>query len=244
MRWPLFERRRRPSRGIIIGGCARSGTTLLLSILSSHKEICAIPYETQVLCPTAYGPDFRSKTPLSLSSIDSHLERHLQGRRYRYWCEKTPKNVWFFKRILTELTKRVKIIHIVRDGRDVIVSRHPQKPNDFWVSAERWIQDVTYGHEIAGHPRVLTIRYEDLVSHFEETVNTLFKFLGLEVSVEVLDFPNHATVRKNDAWPDGVGPIHQRSIGKWKSPEFVGRVEGFLQRERAVTLLRHYHYLS
>ena len=38
----------------MIGGCARSGTTLLLSMLSCHPRLLAIPNETMSLCPTAY----------------------------------------------------------------------------------------------------------------------------------------------------------------------------------------------
>ena len=35
---------------VIVGGCERSGTTLLLSILSSHPAIQAIPVETWAFC--------------------------------------------------------------------------------------------------------------------------------------------------------------------------------------------------
>ncbi len=37
---------------ILIGGCGRSGTTLLTSILSSHPKIALIPHETGIFCPT------------------------------------------------------------------------------------------------------------------------------------------------------------------------------------------------
>jgi len=53
----LFDRKlSRTRRPIVIGGCARSGTSLLLSLLSCHPQIIAIPVETQTLCPTAYYP--------------------------------------------------------------------------------------------------------------------------------------------------------------------------------------------
>ena len=40
---------------LIIGGCGRSGTTLLLSVLSAHPKVLAIPHETEAFCPGAYG---------------------------------------------------------------------------------------------------------------------------------------------------------------------------------------------
>jgi hypothetical protein len=49
-----------PQKPIIIGGCARSGTTLLLSVLSCHPNIYAIPDETYTFCPTRQGCDSKA----------------------------------------------------------------------------------------------------------------------------------------------------------------------------------------
>ena len=42
---------------IVIGGCGRSGTTLLTSLLSSYNQLYVIPCETSLLCPGCYGPN-------------------------------------------------------------------------------------------------------------------------------------------------------------------------------------------
>ena len=247
MRFPTLQqvrrRLRRPRNGIVIGGCARSGTTLLLSVLSSHPEICAIPQETQIFCPTAYDPKPTSHAAIRPNLVDEYLPDRRSSTGCKYWCEKTPKNVRFFGRLIKELTRRIKLIHIVRDGRDVVVSRHPKRPDDYWVSPKRWIEDVTLGREVEHHARVLTIRYEDLVLNFKATAEVIGHFLQLGETSAFHDFPAKATIQKSEAWSSAIRPLDSGSIGRWKADEFTDRVDELMQDDRAVELLRHYHYL-
>ena len=76
----------------------------------------------------------------------------------------------FFGKVLEEFRERVKIIHIVRDGRDVVLSRHPVDTARHWISPSRWVEDVSAGLSFEGHPQVLTIRYEDLVKEYDITI--------------------------------------------------------------------------
>lgn len=173
---------------VIIGGCGRSGTTLLLSILSSHPHIFGIDDETYALCFLAYlydtdsarpksniGPEFFPvkpglDSPIRLDILYEYLARHQVPDSCTRWCEKTPKNILFCKQILECFGKNSRFIHVVRDGRDVVTSRHPTDPSTFWVKPTRWIQDVEAGLDYEKHPQVLTLRYEDLVTDPEDTL--------------------------------------------------------------------------
>lgn len=42
---------------LFIGGGGRSGTTLLLSLISVHPDIYAIPYETRAVSPGGCNPE-------------------------------------------------------------------------------------------------------------------------------------------------------------------------------------------
>ena len=99
---------------VIIGGAPRSGTTILLSVLSAHPHIQAIPHETFAFCPPQNASGARSPedfelhrvyAPLALSPVKSTATR---------WAEKTPRNILSFGAILDYFGEDVRLIHIVR----------------------------------------------------------------------------------------------------------------------------------
>lgn len=230
---------------VIIGGCGRSGTTLLLAVLSAHPKFYCIPFETYVLCPGAHEPRRRDPEaeldPGRLFRIVP-VQKILFSRRNRL-CEKTPKNVVFFGGILKAFDERVRLVHIVRDGRDVITSRHPKRPGEYWTSPQRWIGDVSAGVEYMDHPCVSTIRYEDLITDFDNTMESLLKEIGEDICEEVLSFTEHATVRKGP-WvnnPELQG-LYAGSIGRWRKEEHREAVERFMRDPLAVSLLERLGY--
>jgi len=230
-------------RPIIIGGCARSGTTLLLSILSSDPRIFGIPVETQAFCPTAYYGTWDPDAPLNLEVIRHHLLSTKLPRCCQYWCEKTPKNVHFFGRLLTHFGKSLKLIHLVRDGRDVVCSTHPDAPDRFWVEPQRWVADVQAGVAYFDHPQVFTFRFEDLVSNFAETLEGLCEFLELSASQRMKAFPHYATLQSSNAWYESAYRPTMQSIGKWQKETLSQRVEELMAIPDAQELLRRFHYL-
>lgn len=204
---------------IVIGGCGRSGTSLLLSLLSCHPDLQAIPEETLKL----------ASTPLDLTGFPS-------GR----WVEKTPINVHNIPAILE--VPEAQFIHIVRDGRDVVTSRHPLQPGPY-VSAERWIRDVTAGKNMESHERVHTLRYRDLIYETSETLHSLCYFLDIPFAPEFMRYPQTATVQSHGAWDGPARPLSDSSVGRWQLPEHAETVERFMRKEKAVALLRHYSFI-
>ncbi len=235
---------------IIIGGCGRSGTTLLLSILSCHPAILGISPETVALCPDGYGADgLYNKNPdltvpFELHKIYRYLVEIQINSCVKRWCEKTPRNVLYFERILQHFGKRVRIIHIIRDGRDVITSRHPTDPNRFWTTPDRWLQDVQAGLKFQSHPQVLTIHYEDLLREYEKTVRSICVFLDEEFSDAFLNYPESSTVDQHLAWSAGPQKINTRSIGRWKNSEMNDVINAFLENPEVIKLLGELGYLT
>lgn len=236
---------RLPRPPIIIGGCGRSGTTLLLAVLSAQTAIHAVPFESEVFCPTAWSGHLDLNAPFEIDRLTDYLAQADIRPGQTRWCEKSPKNILFFGRILDYFDSEVRLINIVRDGRDVVTSYHPTRRREKpWVSPQRWLDDVSVGAEFDDHPQAYVIRYEDLVARFEATMTDLLNFLGEPVPSDLTDWPQRATVRRHVAWADGVKPIHADSLQRWKKPEFKPYVDELLADPRAEALLRRYGYLA
>ncbi len=230
---------------ILIGGCGRSGTSILLAVLSAHPAIAAIPPETEAFCPTAWDPVPNLAAKFRPELIGEHLATLEIPPQAGRWLEKSPKNVLFFGRIIDHFQGRVRLINLVRDGRDVVTSFHPTRRTDKpWVSPERWIGDVGAGAPFDDHPLVHVVRYEDLILDYENTIRGLCLFLEEEVHPNLLDWHAHATVRTHVAWPGQVSGLHPGSIGKWKKEENRRWVEPLVARPEARSLLRRYGYLE
>ena len=229
-------------RPVVIGGCARSGTSLLLSMLSSHRQILAIPDETQLLCPGAYWPPAGGIFEPDTRGLLELISRQTVHRNCRAWCEKTPRNVLNVERILAALGSRARFIHLVRDGRDVVLSRHPKKPEHFWVDPDRWVNDVRAGVNHRDHPQLTTIRYEDLIRSPQQVLGPLCEFLSLEYDDRLDNYPQHATVHECEAWFEPARPLSDASIGRWMAPGNSARVQQLLDTPGAIELLKEAGY--
>lgn len=231
---------------IIIVGCGRSGTTLLLSILSAHPDILAIPFETNAFCLRRKEGSFLGIIPLfHIKRIYRYLIKKSNLKSYNRWCEKTPKNVRHIRDILFYFRKYVRIIHIIRDGRDVVTSLHPLNPTDYWVSIKRWKEDTVAGLKYRDHPQVFTIKYENIITDFENSIYKLCNFLKIDYNIFISNWFEYATVRyHNGIHKNGqIKKIYKNSIGKWKKSEHNRIIDELMEDDKAVKLLKLLDYL-
>ena len=215
------------SRPIVIGGCGRTGTTLLLSILGSLGNIFAIPEETYAFYPK----------PLRLQKLISCIEE-TGGRR---WCEKTPKNVQSYQSIHDMFDGNVCIINMIRDGRDVTTSIHPNGKGRYWVDVDRWYNDTLAGIRCNF---VLNVKYEDLVQTPDETIKRICDFIGENFDPSVVDYVGKTNVKENIALFGGAKDINTKSVRKWENAKskYSDRLNEFYSHEKAVELLKFLNY--
>ena len=223
---------------IFIGGCGRSGTTLLLSMLSAHKDIFAVPIETAAFNIWDEG----EKYPRNYHRLCRSILRNKVPNSAVRWLEKTPANVLNFLRINDFYSGKAKFIHIVRDGRDVTTSIHPKAPDRFWVPIERWILTVNKGLDMLQHPNVLTIKYEELTNETEETVRKICSFLSLEYSDDIVHWANNTQIKKDPAWFGKVKNVHSHSTGRWKEERFKTHLQKFNALPEAIATLERAGY--
>lgn len=208
-------------RPIIIGGCARTGTTLLLSILGAHPDVFAIGDETYAFSPLPIRPGNLMEVP-----EDKRL------------CEKTPKNCQSFEEIYNYFNGDVDLIHIIRDGREVCTSKHPNY-SSYYVSPERWVQDTQAGLNCW---HTYTIRYEDLVQDTEVTLKKLCEAIGLDFHSNLLQHQTHTNVKKNPAWATQARRIEDTSLAKSKELQHKKRCQEVMDYEPARKLLKKLNY--
>lgn len=132
---------------IIIGGCGRSGTTLMRVILDSHSQIACGPESNVFPSPNRLNAgsagaaklakkfDFTSEEMSQLLRTSSNraefAERFFDAYRARsgkpLWADKTPRNIQVMPYILEHFPK-ARFVHVIRDGRDVVCSlrTHPR----------------------------------------------------------------------------------------------------------------------
>ncbi|MFN8623942.1 MAG: sulfotransferase [Chloroflexota bacterium] len=250
---------------VIIGGSPRSGTTLLRRTFDRHPGMCCGP-ESNVLLPfkVAIGPlaagygipadELRAMLAASPSQgafVDAFAARYAEMRGRARWAEKTPMNIRHLDWIMARWPE-ARIIHVLRDGRDVVCSmrEHPDRRwvDGAWVKvpntksieehAKRWVADTATGMRWRGDPRYLEVRYEDLVRTPEETLARVLGFLGepYEAGLFAVDGAARpaaaAAEPPRPGRPDAAGAITTTSMGRWERDllgddrEVVRRIAG------------------
>jgi hypothetical protein len=212
-------------------------------MLSAHPHIAAYPLETGWLSPTATSKDVDLTREPRIGAFKLRLLTHIAiPPTARRWCQKTPRNVLFFPNLLQTMGENVRLIHIVRDGRDVVTSSHPDAPDRYWSSPARWVNEVGAGLRVRNHPQVFTLRYEDLVTHPELELPRLGAFLDEDFSDLHETWWDTATIRGARAWRGGVRELFDTSIGRWRAPEHEERVAALLAFPEARGLLSEFGY--
>jgi hypothetical protein len=126
------------------------------------------------------------------------------------WIEKSPDNC-ATAAFLHRLYPESRLIHVIRDGRDVACSfmRVPWAPDDFGVALAYWEQGVLDAHRgTLGVPaeRVHRILLEDLVAHDRER--------GYRDLLAFLRIPNEPDLR---AFFDRELTPTRARIGRWRT---------------------------
>jgi len=109
------------------------------------------------------------------------------------FMEQTP---WYGQKldILKEIFPEMKVIHMIRDGRDVAVSfsRTPWWSKNIDENIERWGQEIHTIHNfgIKNMAKYLAVRYEDLVLNTTYELNKILNFLNVPFESEMLSLDN------------------------------------------------------
>jgi hypothetical protein len=217
-------------RQLVVCGYPRGGTSLLYNMLSSASEEFRFE-EFEV--PAEYRMhrlgDVATKFPLDVLNIDRLESLNIHD-------------------------KRVLVVAMIRDPRDVLTSRHPMVPDRYFIGHDHswWPQNKSFSewkfdapgiveiHEaLDGLQRAspfafLLLRYEDLVASPDDVQRVIATSFGLDFSGRFQDFHKH---KDRHAYRyEGRAAARDPSLvrenkaadtsraGKWRKPEHRERI--------------------
>jgi LPS sulfotransferase NodH len=210
---------------VLVLGAPRSGTTWLTQLLLAHPETCgAGEAETWLFRSVA---DFWSNKNLQqwlppdtlTAALRRFCNRLLGAARAgsnpeaTHFVEKTPVHVWHLDQITT-LYPEVRIVHIVRDGRDVARSLAEISIGTETVAegARGWREYVETAHAQLRSRDHLEVRYEDLLADPPSQAARILTWVGLEVDDNVRD----AIGRRAGTRVSQHGTTGPVGSGKWR----------------------------
>ena len=126
-------------------------------------------------------------------------------------------------------------IYMLRDPRDMVVSRHGADAKRYWASLKYWKTYTPYARRLDSHSRFIMVRYEDLVAQPDAVQAHLMERMPFLVSrgpfsqYHELAQPSEAAMKALR----GVRPVSSASVGSWR--KHLPRVVGQLQRHGSIT---------
>ena len=140
----------------------------------------------------------------------------LKIEKKELFVEKTPTNVYCFHQFLDNFPHG-KIIHVVRDGRDVYCSLLNRKFSKF-EAGSRWLYDTLSGLSARKSKSYLEIKYEDLVNTPETILKKICSFLCVEFETSMISHTNGEKKRLiHQSWKNiPTKKITNKSVGRYK----------------------------
>lgn len=176
-------------------------------------------------------------------------------------CDQTPRNVFYINDIL-QFYPQAKIINMIRDPRDVLLSQKQKWKRRFlggtdlpmkemlrdWINyhpitiSRIWHTAVTAADKFAGNDRVHSIYFEKLLSHPEATVSAVCHFIGIDFDSSMLQVPQVGSSVNSDK-PNQLG-INPTRTNNWQFGQNRKKDSGLLPDESRRTLSTTEIYIS
>ena len=210
---------------VFISGLPRSGTTLVEQIIASHPDAASVG-ELELI------PQLK-QSMVSLQSRD--INRSAQA-----WLAAVPESKSGQARIVDKSISTVLYTGLAMlmfpKARFVFLRRHPM---DIYWSAFRemfgtdaltftytpqtLVRRIKFSEHIRSlwqrrfPDRILTVRYENIVSDTEASTRSIVAHTGLEWSDDCLNFHKSRTIVRTASMAQVREPVYKSSVGRWQA---------------------------
>ena len=240
--WNSFSKVDQRKDPTFLVGFPRSGTTLLDTILRTHKKISVIEEKPLV---DKFVDELGKKIKgnfASLNDIDNLFYHQLRNKYFEQRNEyakenineilidKLPLNIIYVAEIY-RFFPNAKFIFALRNPYDVVLScfMQPFPLNNAMANLTN-LSDASYLYDKVMELWLLytqklkinfhQIKYEDTVLNFENTIKELLKFLELDWSDELHEFYKTAQNRgliNTPSYNQVNSPLYKQAINRWKN---------------------------
>ena len=160
-----------------------------------------------------YGPPL-ARTRIAVGEFLRTMDADAVRRGRRVWVEKTPRH-YRYARIIARHAREALILHVVRDGREVVASirdRAIAYPDRFAAQADpaygvrEWNRAVRAAWAQRHEAKVRTVLFSDFVAAPEDSLRSLCAWIGLDYSPRMLKESGIGEItRSQEAWKSGAG---------------------------------------
>lgn len=268
---------------IFIGGLFKSGTTLLRAMLGQHSSLASgsetywfdldLNYIKSNVSDESVGhwsverwrkfyglekditDKMIAKSRSATELLNMFMGYYTRSTGKRRWVEKTPGNILHLERIYSTWPE-AKVIHIIRDPRDVFASlKQAKKWDTVEVFADLWCQYLGAAEKYKeksklDNQRYFEIRYEDLVFRPKILMKKVLHFIGEKWEEIVSEFNGkedefHKVLEltgKSSTTLDRLRkPLTQKRVGIWNqivSQDEINQLHGYVEKKGLLPLMK------
>ncbi len=182
-----------------------------------------------VACSPRSGTTLLHEAMVTCFKVDKHYDHEVRFNQVdaedgQILVTKRPKDTMYMPDVIAD--PELFVVYVMRDPRDVIVSRHGKKKDMYYSNIRLWRELHGYAQRIADHDRFLQVGYEEFVSAPDTVQGQIAaKFPWLKTLHKFSEYHEYANVsEKSKLAMNDVRPIAPTSVGKWKSN--LGRIKG------------------
>jgi hypothetical protein len=247
------------SAPIVVGGCYRSGTSLIRRVLNAHPRIYCGPevkffrdfrgdYVEDPIRHVRFMETVRSMLPeedlleiLGQAFVKMH-ERAARMAGKPRWADKAPENVVFLDEWQRLLGEDWLFVHVVRNPLDTLASiaeaGFPVSiPADLESRVGLYLRYTSAGLDFgdANPDRYVRVVYEQLAREPESTLQTLMEHLGEDLAAEQLTFGDSLHQKGlEDPNVTNTATVHEQSVDRWRTVVPTPDAELIAERTQAV----------